>query len=196
MEIYKTLILSVVAYFIGSISFSYIITKKIKGKDIRNMGIKNAGAFNVFISIGPFMGILVGLLDCLKTLVIVVAAQAWGLDAVHSIVAASFGIVGHCFPAYYSKFYGGKGAASLVGIFIYFIPAELLLSIIPSFLIAYKINRIGRTPIFLILLSPIVAYLLKKPHSLIFALIYVEALIALLNFVIVLSKRDQNIVSD
>ena len=196
MEIYKTLILAIAAYFIGSISFSYIVTKKIKGKDIRDIGYKNACAFNVFISIGPFMGILVGLLDCLKTLVIVIVARIWGLDAVHSIVAASFGIVGHCFPVYYRKFYGGKGAASLLGIFIYFIPAELFLSIIPSFLIAYKTNRVGRTPIFLILLSPILAYLFKKPHSLLFALIYIEVLIMLLNFIIMLSKRDQNIVGN
>ena len=121
MDIVKTVILGVFAYFIGSISFSYIFTKRLTGKDIRNQRVKNAGAFNVLLSVGPLTGIMVGLLDAVKTLLIVLLAQAWGLEIVHSIVAASFGIIGHCFPIYYN-FQGGKGAGTMFGILIYYIP--------------------------------------------------------------------------
>jgi len=189
MEIYKTIILAVAAYFVGSVSFSYILTKKTTGEDIRNIDVKNAGALNVFVNIGPLLGIIVGFLDCLKTLLIVVIAQAWDLDSVHTIFAASFGIIGHCFPIYHD-FYGGKGASCVVGIFIYFIPIEFLISIIPAALIAYSIHRMGTTPVFFILFSPIVSYIFRKPLPLVYSLAYISILTGVINAVIIISKRD------
>lgn len=195
MEIYKTIILAIIAYFIGSISFGYIITKKMTGKDIRNLRVKNAGAFNVFLNVGSLMGILVGLLDCFKTLLIVLVAQAWGLDTFHTVVAASFGIIGHCFPIYYN-FYGGKGAGSVVGIFIYFIPIEFLISIVPAALIAYIIHRLGTTPVFFILFSPLIAFLFNKPDPVVYAILYVTILTLILNLIIFISKRDRRVFTE
>jgi glycerol-3-phosphate acyltransferase PlsY len=192
MEIYKTIILAIAAYFIGSISFSYIFTKKKTGKDIRKIDIKNAGALNTFVNVGHWIGIIVGILDCLKTLLIVLIGQLWGLDAVHTIFAASFGIVGHCFPIYHN-FYGGKGASPVIGIFIYFIPMELLISIIPAALFAYTIHRMGTTPIFFIIFSPIVAYLFKKPLPLVYSLAYISILTGIMNLIIIVSRREQKI---
>ena len=195
MEVYKTIILSIVAYFIGSISFSYVFTKRKTGKDIRKIDVKNAGAFNVFVNVGPRIGIIVGVLDCLKTLLIVIVGQNWGLDPVHTIVAASFGIIGHCFPIYH-QFYGGKGASSVVGIFIYFIPLELLISVVPAALVAYSIHRIGTTPVFFIFFAPIISHLFNKPDYLVNALIYVAVLTGIMNLVVIISKREQKIVAD
>ena len=193
MEIYKLIILAIAAYFIGSISFSYIFAKNLTGKDIRNLNVKNAGAFNVFLSVGPLVGIIVGLLDASKTFLILIIANAWGLDIVSSIVAASFGIVGHCFPIYYG-FHGGKGAGTVVGIFIYFIPLAFFIALVPAILIAFSIRRMGLTPLFFILLSPFVAYLLHKPEQLVNAMIFVSLLTGLLNLVIFLTKRDRRVV--
>lgn len=193
MEIYKLIILAIAAYFIGSISFSYIFAKNLTGKDIRNLNVKNAGAFNVFLSVGPLVGIIVGLLDASKTFLILIIANAWGLDIVSSIVAASFGIVGHCFPIYYG-FHGGKGAGTVVGIFIYFIPLAFFIALVPAVLIAFAIRRMGLTPLFFILLSPFVAYLLHKPEQLVNAMIFVSLLTGLLNLVIFLTKRDRRVV--
>ncbi len=195
MEIYKTIILAIAAYFIGSISFSYIITKKLTGKDIRNMHLKNAGAFNVAISLNPITGIIVGLMDSMKTLIIVLAGKAFGLDPSQIIIAASFAIIGHCFPIYY-HFYGGKGAASATGIFIYFIPFEFLISLIPSALIAKKCRDMGLTPVFFIVLSPILAYFFKKPPSILIPIIYIVFLIGIINLLIILLKRDQKLVPE
>ena len=195
MEIIKTVILCIIAYFIGSISFSYIITKKVKGKDIRNIDVKNAGALNVFVSVGSLLGIMVAVLDGLKTLVIVLAARAWGLDITHTIVAASFGIVGHCFPIYYN-FYGGKGASSVTGILIYFIPLELLICIIPAVIIGLLIHRPGYAPVFFIPLSPLAAYISHKSLILVNALIYIVFLTFVLNAIIYFTKRDQKLFID
>ncbi len=195
MEIYKTIILAIAAYFIGSISFSYIFAKKITGKDIRNLKVKNAGAFNVFLTVGPMVGIIVGLLDACKTLLIILVAQAWGLDVVHTIVAASFGIVGHCFPIYYG-FRGGKGAGTVVGILIYFIPIEFLICLIPAAIIAFLIHRPGITPVFFILFSPLAAYISNKEMVLVNSIIYLVLLTTVLNAIIFFTKRDRKVLID
>ncbi len=195
MEIYKTIILAIAAYFIGSISFSYIFAKKMTGKDIRNLKVKNAGAFNVFLTVGPMVGIIVGLLDACKTLLIILVAQAWGLDVVHTIVAASFGIVGHCFPIYYG-FRGGKGAGTFVGILIYFIPIEFLICLIPAAIIAFLIHRPGITPVFFILFSPLAAYISNKEMVLVNSIIYLVLLTTVLNAIIFFTKRDRKVLID
>jgi len=195
VEIYKTIILAIAAYFIGSISFSYIFAKKMTGKDIRNLKVKNAGAFNVFLTVGPMVGIIVGLLDACKTLLIILVAQAWGLDVVHTIVAASFGIVGHCFPIYYG-FRGGKGAGTVVGILIYFIPIEFLICLIPAAIIAFLIHRPGITPVFFILFSPLAAYISNKEMVLVNSIIYLVLLTTVLNAIIFFTKRDRKVLID
>ena len=195
MEIYKTIILAIAAYFIGSISFSYIFAKKMTGKDIRNLKVKNAGAFNVFLTVGPMVGIIVGLLDACKTLLIILVAQAWGLDVVHTIVAASFGIVGHCFPIYYG-FRGGKGAGTVVGILIYFIPIEFLICLITATIIAFLIHRPGITPVFFILFSPLAAYISNKEMVLVNSIIYLVLLTTVLNAIIFFIKRDRKVLID
>ena len=195
MNIVKTIILAIAAYFIGSISFSYVLAKKLTGKDIRNQKVKNAGAFNVFLSVGPLSGIIVGLLDAVKTLLIVLLAQAWGLSVVHSIVAASFGIIGHCFPIYYN-FHGGKGAGTVVGILIYYIPVELLLCLIPAAIIAFLIHRPGTAPVFFILFSPLAPYISNKAIVLVNSIIYLVLLTTVLNAIIFFTKRDRKVFAE
>ncbi len=165
------------------------------GKDIRNLKVKNAGAFNVFLTVGPMVGIIVGLLDACKTLLIILVAQAWGLDVVHTIVAASFGIVGHCFPIYYG-FRGGKGAGTFVGILIYFIHIEFLICLIPAAIIAFLIHRPGITPVFFILFSPLAAYISNKEMVLVNSIIYLVLLTTVLNAIIFFTKRDRKVLID
>ena len=46
------IIVGIVAYLIGSISFSVIISKKMAGFDVREKGSGNAGATNMLRSVG------------------------------------------------------------------------------------------------------------------------------------------------
>lgn len=189
MKMLSTIILAVVAYFLGSISFSYLLTKKVTGQDIRNMDLKNAGALNVILNVNKRIGAVVGLLDIMKTLLIVLIGEAVGLNPVQVIVAASFGVIGHCFPVYH-KFYGGKGAASAIGILIYYIPLELIISAAPAALIATLIHRLGTTPVFMFLISPFLVWLLDKPVSLVWGVAYLAVLVGILNAFILWSRRD------
>jgi len=53
-------------YLLGSIPFSYIIAKRVKGIDIRVKGEGNVGGRNVWHLVGKKYGILAGLLDISK----------------------------------------------------------------------------------------------------------------------------------
>jgi glycerol-3-phosphate acyltransferase PlsY len=194
MELFLTIILAAAAYFLGSISFSYIITKKITGKDIRKIEIKNAGSLNVLLNVDKKIGKIVGLLDISKTFVIVLFGEALGLSPFSVIVAASFGVIGHCFPIYY-RFYGGKGAASVIGILIYYIPLELIISAVPALFIAYLIRKLGYTPVFLLVFCPVFTYLFDNPLPLFWAVLYLTGLTGIMNLVIIIIKRDEKVLS-
>ena len=43
---------AVIAYFIGSVNFSVIISKKMAGFDLREKGSKNAGTTNMLRTVG------------------------------------------------------------------------------------------------------------------------------------------------
>ncbi len=110
--IYITVFL--VSYFIGSIPFAFIIAKIVKGVDIRYTGEGNVGSRNVLHTVGKPYGILVGVLDFLKG--VIVALLCISLNFPFSLtVVAGFGVViGHDFPVFL-KFKGGKGMAAALG---------------------------------------------------------------------------------
>ena len=60
------IIAAIAGYLFGCINPATIIAK-IKKVDIRNIGSKNPGASNVFITVGIGYGVLVGILDILKS---------------------------------------------------------------------------------------------------------------------------------
>jgi len=106
----------VLAYLLGSVSFSILVVRMIAGKDIRQEGSGNAGATNVLRNHGAKAGIAVGLLDLAKG-----AAAVWAMRAITAdpryLAAAAFAVVlGHVFPVFF-RFRGGKGVATTVGAF-------------------------------------------------------------------------------
>ena len=62
----QNIISPIISYLIGSIPFGFLITKFVKGVDIRQVGSGNPGATNVARVLGKFYGILVFILDLLK----------------------------------------------------------------------------------------------------------------------------------
>ncbi|BCG59938.1 glycerol-3-phosphate 1-O-acyltransferase PlsY [Paenibacillus sp. URB8-2] len=106
----------VISYLLGSVSFSVLLAKLLKGIDIRHYGSGNAGATNTLRVLGTGPAILVLVLDVLKGIVAVwlgVWADGWGsgVAAVCGIAA----IIGHNWPLYF-HFKGGKGIATTIGV--------------------------------------------------------------------------------
>ena len=105
---------ALIAYLIGSISPSLIISK-IKNKDIRSFGSKNLGASNTAILLGWKLGVLVGFLDILKGVIPVLLAGILLPEYTYlPFVVATAAVLGHIFP-FYLKFKGGKGFATFLG---------------------------------------------------------------------------------
>lgn len=117
------IVVAIIAYLIGSISFSVIISKKVAGFDVREKGSGNAGSTNVLRTVGKKAAAITLLCDILKGVVAVLIALLagkiiQGLDnALLVQLAAIFVIIGHTFPIFF-KFKGGKGIATSLGVLL------------------------------------------------------------------------------
>lgn len=131
---------ALLAYLIGGLPFGYWFVRLTLGRDIRTMGSGNIGATNVHRTAGKRAGAIVLLLDILKGLLAVWAADALTHhNAVALALAAAAVILGHCYPALL-KFKGGKGVACFIGAFGYITPMSLL-AVIVVFIIVVAMSR-------------------------------------------------------
>jgi glycerol-3-phosphate acyltransferase PlsY len=143
MEILILIITGIIAYFIGSVSFSYIFTKKIKNQDIREKGSGNAGTTNVLRSYGWKMGLLTLLCDLLKG-VVAALIGLWIAGTSGLYLASIFVIVGHNWSVYL-KFRGGKGIAATTGVLLVIMPIPTIIIFGVCVFIVYltKIMSVG-----------------------------------------------------
>jgi len=107
-------VIIVLAYGLGSLSFSYWIVRWLKGIDVRTVGSGNAGATNVLRAAGKGPAVLTLLLDVAKGGLAVWVARFADLDSAWIGLAATAVVCGHVFPVF-SGFRGGKGVATAIG---------------------------------------------------------------------------------
>lgn len=106
----------VIGYLLGSVSFSYLAGKLLKGIDIRQHGSGNAGATNTMRVLGKGPGIAVLLLDVIKGIIAVwLGSLLSGGDSLIEVLAGVSVIVGHNWPIFFA-FRGGKGIATTIGV--------------------------------------------------------------------------------
>ena len=134
----------IVAYFIGNINFSILLSKRRK-KDIRALGSGNPGATNMLRTFGFKMALVTLFLDAFKAAAPVFAAYALfgglgsnanasnaGVNAQIALYAVGFSVViGHCYPVLY-RFKGGKGVACMVGVFFVADPLVAFIAIVSA----------------------------------------------------------------
>lgn len=121
---YRFIGAAVIAYLLGSINFSIIITNFIMKKDdIRTMGSGNAGFTNVLRSVGKGPAIATIALDFLKGVVAVFVGglifssitqnpgQMEEYVSYGKYIAGLFCIAGHMYPVFFG-FKGGKGVVT------------------------------------------------------------------------------------
>ncbi len=117
------IIIGIIAYLIGSINFSIIISKKVAGFDVREKGSGNAGTTNMLRSVGKGAAAVTLLCDILKGIVAIIIAIVIGkiwteLNAELLLQVAGIAvIIGHTFPIFFG-FKGGKGVATSLGILL------------------------------------------------------------------------------
>jgi glycerol-3-phosphate acyltransferase PlsY len=160
----------VAAYLLGSLNPAIIITRLVKGVDIRTLGTHNPGTSNVRRNLGLGWGILVLFLDITKGLLPAILAKILcfpenSFPHFSAIILTGMAVItGHCKPLWYD-FRGGGGIATSIGILLYLIPVEFFISMLLGFVSSqiffskkkYSITQI--TPMIFIPLTPVITFI-------------------------------------
>ena len=111
----------VLAYFIGSIPFAWLVARRWGATDLRQAGSGNLGAANVMRVTGVTAGALVAALDMAKGAASVWLASRLSEAPSAPAVAGLAAILGHVYPIWF-RFRGGKGVATACGAFAILAP--------------------------------------------------------------------------
>jgi glycerol-3-phosphate acyltransferase PlsY len=140
------LLISAVAFLLGSIPIGYLLVRIFRKQDIRSVGSGNIGATNVLRAGGKGLGAATFALDVLKGASAVLLGAWLGSVLLPMVpnrdlqaLAALFAVLGHMFTPWLG-FRGGKGVATGFGVFLVAAPWAAL-SAIGLFAIVLAITR-------------------------------------------------------
>jgi len=144
--IYSALVSALIAYLLGSINTSIIVSKIFGENDIRTKGSGNAGATNTLRVVGAKAAVLVVIGDALKGVIAVlisrfVSRSIFNVDNdLYSVYAAAIAVVlGHVFPLYFG-FRGGKGIMTSISVIMMldWIIGLILIGVFALFIILFN----------------------------------------------------------
>jgi acyl phosphate:glycerol-3-phosphate acyltransferase len=155
------LLLTILAYLIGSIPTSVWVSQYFFDIDIRDYGSGNAGATNTYRVLGPKWGSSVMLVDMLKGVVAVKLALLLPQYADSDtrflnlqIVLGLAAVIGHVFPIW-ADFRGGKGVATLFGLVLGVSPVTALCCSGVFLLVLYLTRFVSLSSIFASIAFPV-----------------------------------------
>lgn len=144
-------LVALVSYMCGNISFARIISRK-KNDDITKMGSGNPGSTNILRNYGFKFGILNLALDMIKGFTpSLVAYFIFGKSYVMLYIAGISAMLGHIYPVLF-KFKGGKGIATMMGLFLAANPIATVIALVLGFII-WAIFEYGSVVSFLCITS-------------------------------------------
>ncbi len=118
------------AYFIGAIPSGVVLTRLAGVEDVRCSGSGNIGATNVYRVAGKRLGVLTLVADVLKGLLPLLALKLSGIHDERWLVLVAVALfIGHCYPVYL-RFKGGKGVATVLGIYLILSPVAVLVALV------------------------------------------------------------------
>lgn len=124
-ELFRNIGLIIICNFIGAIPFCNIIAKIHSNKDLREIGDKNPGSWNLIFNVSKFWGSLGVILDILKGfLSYFLVLKITGFEIV-AILAGCAAVAGHNYSPYL-KFSGGRGIATTIGFFLAIHPLAII----------------------------------------------------------------------
>ncbi|EAG7786724.1 glycerol-3-phosphate 1-O-acyltransferase PlsY [Listeria monocytogenes] len=135
------ILLSLLAYVIGSIPSGLWIGKIFYKKDIRDFGSGNLGATNSFRVLGIKAGSIVTVMDILKGTVATLLPFFFQLNVDHHfwLLTGAFAIIGHSFPLF-AGFRGGKAVATSAGVILAYAPLFFVAALV-VFLVTLKLSK-------------------------------------------------------
>lgn len=143
MEKILIIVLCIVAYFLGAVNFARVFAK-LKHMDITKQGSGNPGTMNVLRTIGKLWGVLTFVCDALKGLLMALVGLLVLKDIQWAFILGFISVVGHMFPIY-TKFKGGKGVATSLGVFLVINPiiSSIILAALIIMLYVFKYGFLG-----------------------------------------------------
>lgn len=126
--VWQLIVIAIVAYLVGSINLSIVLSKLMGKGDIREHGSGNAGTTNTLRTLGKLPAVVVLIFDVLKAVIAIflgkwlisigqVANSAIPYKDLAIAISSIAVILGHNFPIYYG-FKGGKGIATSLGVLL------------------------------------------------------------------------------
>ncbi len=158
MSLVELIIYIILSFLLGSIPFSYLITKFIAKKDIREIGSGNPGATNVVRALNKWYGLLVLALDVGKGILPVYLAKQVNDPVFISLIALAV-VLGHDYSIYLG-FKGGKGVATSFGVLIVLAPVPIMVVAIIFTLVTGVFKFVSFGSVMASFSYPFVAYIL------------------------------------
>ncbi len=158
-------IVAVISYLLGSISFAVIISKKLCGDDVRNHGSGNAGMTNVLRVYGKKMAALVCIGDFAKGIIAVFIGrlifESVGITILDGgYVGGAFALLGHLFPVYFG-FKGGKGVLTSAGIMLVINPVVFLFLVPATVVLMFLTRIVSLGSVIAAVLYPVITHLVN-----------------------------------
>lgn len=112
---WRDLLLVAAGYLLGSIPFGVVIARGTRGVDLRRVGSGNIGATNVLRAVGKGAAALTLVGDIGKGALAMGLARWMEAGAGLAAAVGLAAVLGHLFPVW-SRFRGGKGVATTLGV--------------------------------------------------------------------------------
>jgi glycerol-3-phosphate acyltransferase PlsY len=122
--LYLYSIVIIIGYVLGSIPAAYIVTRCVKGQDIRRLGSGNVGTLNTISVAGIGLGIVVLLVDVGKGIAAILLARVFGVPVAVVLITGFAAAIGHRYPVFL-RFRGGKAGAITVGMLFLLMPKAI-----------------------------------------------------------------------
>lgn len=150
----KYILLSLLAYFSGSIPSGVWIGKTFKGIDIRTVGSKNSGATNAYRNLGAVYGIMTLVIDALKGYLPLLIASKMEISSQYTVVIGLIAILGHSFSCFLN-FNGGKGVATSLGVFLFLAPKAVGIAVLGFLIVVFLTRYVSLSSITAAIILPI-----------------------------------------
>jgi len=157
------IIVVIISYLLGNLSFAYILGKFLMKKDVRDYGSGNSGTTNAIRAFGAKIGVLVFIGDVLKGIVAVIIGKILCGD-IGGYLAGAFVIIGHNWPALLN-FKGGKGVATTIGVMLIINPFVTFICFVIGLAIAVFTRMVSLGSIIGLSLAPIVILVFVRPFN-------------------------------
>jgi glycerol-3-phosphate acyltransferase PlsY len=118
-----------ISYLLGSIPFTQIVARLVKGIDLRRVGSHNVGGRNLTRQLGLIWGVLGGAGDVAKGAAAILIASALGVQTPWIYLNGPVVVAGHNWPIWL-KFQGGKGLLTIVGAVAAVAPLEVAIAFV------------------------------------------------------------------